>query len=279
MNTRIFSSAIVLSCLALGSAVHAQHSADDQKAAEPKAAAAETKDVLSESDFTVTANGTIGLDVAKHSPIYAEFDGSPALSDRLRASLKDLGMTLAQDKASAKASLLFKGDLVLLGGPKFYKGAKVSVGNATEKALKDANGQTRTADVVGGAAGLALNGAAFAGAMNNFTRGLAISGMVNALGDAGGMRSWFNTAVAGDPRGVCLSRCNEWNKVKQTVYLSATLEWDGKKDEVRILTNAFSETVAPDQVVTFAVGKAIEQIKVAGVREGGQTVGLVQEKQ
>lgn len=277
MNTRFFRSATFLACLWVAGAVYAQQS-EEQKPTERKQTAADSKGVLNETDFTVQANGVIGLDVVRHSPIYAEFDGSPALTDKLRDALKELGMAVATDKAGAKASLTFKGDLVLLGGPKFYKGAKVSVGNATEKALKDAKGQVRTADAVGSAAGLALNGAALAGAMNNFTRGLAISGMVNALGDAGGARSWFNTAVAGDPRGICLSRCEDWNKVKQTVYLWATLETDGKKDEVRILTNAFSETVAPEQVVTYAVGKAIEQIKVAGSREGGQTVGLVQEK-
>jgi hypothetical protein len=77
------------------------------------------------------------------------------------------------------------------------------------------------------------------------------------------MRAWFNTAVAGDPRGICLSRCEDWNKVNQTVYLWVML--DSKKSgqkEVCVLSTACSETVAPDQVITDGADKAIELIRI-----------------
>ncbi len=100
--------------------------------------------------------------------------------------------------------------------------------------------------------------------LNNFTRGLA-----NALGDATGMRARFNTAVAGDSRGICLRRCEDWNKVDQTVYLWVTLDSKaaGQK-EVRVLSKAFSETVAPDQVIAYGVDKAIELIRIDQVGAG-----------
>ena len=99
--------------------------------------------------------------------------------------------------------------------------------------------------------------------LNNFSRGLAISGIANALGDATGVRAWFNTTVAGDPRGICLSRCEDWNKVNQTVYLWVKLDSKslGQK-EVRVMSKAFSETVAPDQVIAYGVDKAIELIRI-----------------
>lgn len=280
MNTRFFHFALALCCMSLAAPVYAQQTAGEQSAdpANDKVPATETKAVLAEGEFTVTATGAIQIDREKHSPIYADFDGSPVLTERLRAALKDLGLEVASERSAAKAYLSFRGNLVLLGGPNFYKGVKVSVGNVTEKALKEANGKITTADVVGAAAGVALNRAAFSAAMNNFSRGLAISGMVDALGDAGGMRGWFNTAVAGDPRGVCLSKCEDWKKVNQTVYLFAALEGAGKKDEVRILIKAFSETVVPDQVVTMAVGKAVEQIQVVGTLGEEEKVGLAKEQ-
>lgn len=240
-------------------------------ASEPTVTAAK-KTTLEPTDITTKATGQIELVVGRDSPIYAEFQGSPALTQHLREALQARGFELAQDAGSSKAALQFRGDIVLMGGPKFHKGVKAPIGDATEKALKLAkeSGQVTTADVVQTTAGVALNAAALNASLNNFTRGLAIGGIANALGDATGARGWFNTAVAGDPRGICLSRCEDWNKVSQTVYLWVTLDSKsaGQK-EVRILSRAFSETVASDQVIAYGVGKAIELIRIDQIVEAG----------
>ena len=84
------------------------------------------------------------------------------------------------------------------------------------------------------------------------------------------MSGWFNTAVAGDPRGICLSKCEDWNKVNQTVYLSVTLDSKAAgKTEVRILSKTFNEAVAPDQMIAYGVDKAIEFIRIAQVADAG----------
>lgn len=234
-------------------------------AASAPATASAKKTTLEPSDFTTKATGQIELAVGRDSPIYAEFQGSPTVTQRLREALQTRGFELAPDAGSSRATMQFRGDIVLMGGPKFHKGVKAPVGEATEKALKLAkeSSQVTTADVVQTTAGVALNAAALNASLNNFTRGLAISGLANALGDATGMRAWFNTAVAGDPRGICLSRCEDWNKVNQTVYLWVTLDskTSGQK-EVRVLSKAFSETVAPDQVIAYSVDRAIELIRI-----------------
>jgi len=230
------------------------------------------RSTLEPADITTKANGQIELVVARDSPIYAEFQGSPALTQRLREALQARGFELAPDAGSSKAALQFRVDIALMGGPKFYKGVKAPIGEATEKALRLAreNGQVTTADVVQTTAGIALNAAAYNASLNNFTRGLAISGLANALGDATGLSSWFNTAVVGDPRGICLSRCEDWNKVNQTVYLWVTLDSQaaGKK-EVRVLAKAFSEAVAPDQVIAYGVDKALEFVRIDPATDAG----------
>jgi hypothetical protein len=245
--------------------VRAQQPEPVAPAASTPATAPAKKTTLSPEDFTTRATGQIDLVMGRDSPIYAEFQGSPTLTQRLREALQARGFELAPDAGSSKATLQFRGDIALLGGPKFHKGVKAPVGEVTEKALKLAkeSGQVTTADVVQTTAGVALNTAALNASLSNFTRGLAISGLANALGDATGLRAWFNTAVAGDPRGICLSRCEDWNKVNQTVYLWVTLDSkaSGQK-EVRILSKAFSETVAPDQVIAYGVDKAIELIRI-----------------
>ncbi len=222
------------------------------------------KTTLEPADFTTKANGQIELVVGRDSPLYAEFEGGPSLTQRLRESLQERGFELAPDAKSAKATLKFRGDIVLMGGPKFYKGVKAPIGETTERALKLAkeNGQVTAADVVQTTAGVALNAAAYSASLNNFTRGLAIGGIANALGDATGARGWFNTAVAGDPRGICLSRCDDWNKVNQTVYLWISLQATDNREEIRVLTKAFSEIVAPDQVLDHALTDGLAALKI-----------------
>ena len=265
---RSFSLSILLAALLQAPAFGQAQQPEPGEPGSPGSAAATSpakKTTLDPADFTTKANGQIDLVVGRDSPIFAEFQGSSTLTQRLRESLQARGFELAPDAGSAKASLQFRGDIALMGGPKFYKGVKAPIGETTEKALKLAseNGRVTTADIVQTTAGVALNAAAYTASLNNFARGLAISGMANALGDATGLSGWFNTAVAGDPRGICLSKCEDWNKVNQTVYLSVTLDSQaaGKK-EVRILSKAFSETVAPDQVIAFGVDKAIELIRI-----------------
>ena len=257
--------ATLVSLLLTPAFAQAQQPEPAAAAASEPTAAAPKKTTLEPADVTTKANGQIELVVGRDSPIHAEFQGSPALTLRLREALQARGFELAPDAGSSKATLQFRGDMVLMGGPKFHKGVKAPIGETTEKALKLAkeSGQVTTADVVQTTAGVALNAAALNASLNNFTRGLAISGIANALGDATGTRAWFNTAVAGDPRGICLSRCEDWNKVDQTVYLWVTLDSKaaGRK-EIRILSKAISDTVAPEQVIAYAVDKAIELIRI-----------------
>lgn len=216
------------------------------------------------------ANGTIALSATHHSPLFAEFDRSSTLSKRLQESLLAMGFVLTQDRAAAKATLLFHGDLALAGGPVFYKGVKVSIGDATEKALQEARdgGGLSRAEAVQAVAGLAINRAAMDAAMTPFWQGMALAGMATAIGDATGIKGRFNTALTGDPRGICLNRCEDWKKVNQTVYLSITLQEAGAKQEVRVMTRTFSETVAPQAVLDRALIDGIGAIKMVDVSAG-----------
>lgn len=219
---------------------------------------------LTAGALTSVGNGSISLSATQHSPLFAEFDRSSTLSKQLQESLLAMGFVLTQDRSAAKATLVFRGDLALVGGPVFYKGVKVSIGDATEKALQEANdgGGSSRADAVQAVAGLAINRSALDAAMTPFWRGLALSGLATAIGDATGIKGRFNTALTGDPRGICLSRCEDWKKVNQTVYLSITLQDTVAKQEVRVLTRTFSETVAPQEVLDRALVDGVNAIKV-----------------
>lgn len=148
--------------------------------------ASSKKTTLDQADITTKASGQIELVVTRDSPIFAEFQGSPALTQRLREALQARGFELAPDAGSSKAALQFRGDIALMGGPKFNKGVKVPIGETTEKALKLAreNGQVTTADVVQTTAGVALNAVAYTASLNNFTRGMAIGGTLMATSNS-----------------------------------------------------------------------------------------------
>jgi hypothetical protein len=221
-------------------------------------------DQLPADAFTSKASGTIELYVRQHSPLYAEFDRSATLSQRLTDALASHGFVITQNKAAAKATLTFRGDIVLLGGPVYLKGVKVPIGDATERALvaaKESGGAT-PAEVLQTAAGLAINKAGFNATVTPFWRGLYLANMASAIGEATGIKGGFNKALTGDARGICLSRCDDWNKVNQAAYVWISLQAGEDKKEIRVLVKALSETVVPDQVLDHALADGIEALKI-----------------
>ncbi len=107
---------------------------------------------------------------------------------------------------------------------------------------------------------MALDNAALKAATTPFWAGLAVSSMANVLGEATGVKGAFNTALTGDPRGICLSRCEDWKKVKQSAYAFVTFTSPQGKQEIRVLATAFSEALAPEEVVAEALTQAMGAI-------------------
>lgn len=212
------------------------------------------------------ANGRIELRPDAHSPIYVAFDRTETLSRALAAAMQAKGFTVTQDPSAAKAQLAIRGDIVLQGSPVFYKGVKVPMGDATEKTVKAAaEGRSTTpAEAAQAALSLALESGATKTAVSSFWRGLALSRMADVLGDATGMRGAFNKALTGDPRGICLSRCEDWKRVKQTAYTFVTLTTAEGRQEVRVLATANQEALAPEEVIDEALSRAMAAVEVSG---------------
>lgn len=210
------------------------------------------------------ANGRIELRLDAHVPLFVEFDRSPALTQALVATLQAQGVRTTPDRSEAKAVLAIRGDVVLLGGPVFHKGTKVPMGEATEKtlAVAAANRGTTAGEAANTGVTVALGAAALRSATTPFWSGLALGRMADALGESTGIKGAFNTALTGDPRGICLSRCEDWKKVKQSAYAFATLIGGDGKQDIRVLATAFSETLAPEEVVGEALSKIQSSIDV-----------------
>jgi hypothetical protein len=210
------------------------------------------------------ANGFAEMNTAVDGPVYVEFANSPALTAHLSEMLRAGGFQVTSDKASARSVVALSGDLVLLGGPVYYKGVKVAIGEATEKTLALARpGQgSGVAAAVAGVSTVALNSAAYAKSVAPALHGLQLSRMADVLGDASGAKSWFNTKVAGDPRGFCLSRCDDWKKVKQAAYVRLVVSTGGADRTIRVQSLVYSEVVAPDEIIATALETALLRIAV-----------------
>ena len=197
------------------------------------------------------ANGLIEIRPDAHAPLFVEFDRSPTLTQAPVATLQAQGVRTTPDRSEAKAVLAIRGDVVLLGGPVFHKGTKVPMGEATEKTLAAAaaNRSTTAGEAANAAFTVALGEAALKAATTPFWSGLALGRMADALGESTGIKGAFNTALTGDPRGISLSRCEDWKKVKQSAYAFGTLTSTDGKQDIRVLATAFSKTLAPEEVV------------------------------
>jgi hypothetical protein len=217
---------------------------------------------LAAGSIETKASGRIELQPETHMPLFVEFDRSPALTQVLASALEAQGVSTTTDRSAAKAALFIRGDVVLMGGPVFHKGAKVAMGEATERTLaaSAANRTPSAGEAANTAVGVALSAAALKSATTPFWSGLAVSRMADVLGEATGIKGAFNTALTGDPRGICLSRCEDWKKVKQTAYAFVTFTSPDGKQELRVLASAVSETLAPEEVVAEALSKAVGAI-------------------
>lgn len=237
----------------------------------PLPAAVAAGEALPPEAFTSKSTGEIELSLAQNSPIYVEFERSPTLSARLADALAAKGFVVVPERSTAAATLVIRGDIALLGGPDFARGVKAPIGEVAEKSVqlaKKSDVDVSRADLVQGTLGVAINAAGFNVAVTPFWRGLYLGNMVSVLAESSGIKGMFNRAVTGDPRGICLSRCSDWNKVNQTAYVWITFQAGDTKREVRVLTKAFSESIVPEQVVDRALVDAIAAMKLADVRTG-----------
>lgn len=218
------------------------------------------------------ANGKIELLPAAHSPLYVEFERSEVLSQALAAAMQAKGFDISKDRAGAKATLVIRGDLVMQGGPTFFKGVKVPVGEATEKSLNAAadGRSTSPAEAAQAAVSLALESGVARSAVSPFWRGLALGRMAEVLGDATGVRGAFNKALTGDPRGICLSRCEDWNKVKQTVYAFVSFAGPDGRQDIRVMATTISEALAPEEIIDMALTRAVGAIEIPAAGPGAK---------
>ena len=222
-----------------------------------------------EGAIRTDSSGVIVLEKKQDFTVFAEFQDSPVLTDRLRSALIERGVRMASTEAEASGVLRLGGSLKLSGGPRYQKTLELNLGTATQKSLdmqpqkaahdKDVSGR----EVAGIVHDAALVAVGYEIGVNKFVQGISISQLVASVGKTTGVTGWLNTKIFSDPRGICMgAACKDWNKVSQLVVLNATYKAGAKESELSVRSSVFEEILATDEILYAAIDAALRSIKV-----------------
>ena len=179
------------------------------------------------------------------------FEGSQRLTDALQDMVAANGYTLYETSSESQVMLsaVYKasGRVGNVNTPVAELFNKSLTDNP--QALEDevSNGKRNRISMHGGIAsvGQSMTGSSLAG--------IAFSAVTSTLIDMNGISGGFNKAVVGDPRGVCLFGCSNWNKVQQVVELTITIKQSGEEKQIPILAKAFDERLLPGELTNAAI--------------------------
>lgn len=126
---------------------------------------------------------------------------------------------------------------------------------ASPDALKDSMDPSKTyaKGATAAASNAAINVAMLAAGATNLAS--AVCGFGGALGDATGISGKFNSMLTGDPRGICIWPCGDWNKYFQTIAIMVEeVGPDGTNTTSGIKVFTKNETLYPVQLFQAALG-------------------------
>lgn len=172
-------------------------------------------------------------------PVFIEFLASPRVTEELRTALTRAGYVMALDKAGAEVVYELDGAYQALR-PASARSAEVRAGEYAEKPGPVVTKTGRSGSVM-----MSLNPIA-----------MLIGTLMLNLGDMSGARDGVNAAVAGDPDGKCLAKCEGWIYRQRAVVsltridgehrvkASALATWQGRELVPDILLNHAAAALA-----------------------------------
>jgi hypothetical protein len=197
----------------------------------------------------------------KSKPVNVEFLGSPLFTEQLKPAVTALGYNVVNEPVKNK--ITFRVNFFSQGGGS--KSVNVALGPVIESNLKaqqalptreDTNVTRSMGETLFLGAG--FNALASAGLLS---KGFAVGNIVESIGQSIGIAGAFNKALTGDTRGWCMSRCEEWYKIRQEAafFVNVTAE-DGNRGRM-IRKQAFHEKLVPTQLMEAGLNEAFELLK------------------
>jgi len=185
-------------------------------------------------------------------PVWFEWTGSESLTRAGVQAVRESSLQVAASSAEAAVRVTVTGELVLIGGPRYHRGAKASLAEVVDRANKiDSSRGPDSSDVRRIAGDAAIAGAVVQRAgLGSTLSSVALADVFGSIVKASGLSGWLNTKLVGDPRGTCFSGCATWNDVKQTAYIVVRVQrGDQAAQEARIMSQANDSQLVVDEVV------------------------------
>jgi hypothetical protein len=217
-----------------------------EKSAPPRAPGAAANAI------STTVSGPIT--VPRDRPIVVSYTDSRKLTTMLREALAAEGFRVGEEGPGA-ATLRVRGVLQLTG----KHAARIRIAELAEQGtLVDVSEAHRT---------LAAANVGYVIAAGNWVNRLVEAGQLSApvggvllldvVGQATGAKDWFNKAVGGDRRGVCLVNCERWNKTRQAALHVVELEAGSEHQRMEVKTELFAEALEPGTVVSAGLAALV----------------------
>ncbi len=180
--------------------------------------------------------------------IFIAFDGSPRMTEVIRAKMRERGFLVADSEGDAEATFKLAGVFSIEGAGK--EKISGSLGDLLEKSIPvDPSGKPdyhhQNVDLVQIATVTAATG---------FTSLVSVSAMVNWLGQQSGISGHINEMLTGDPRGFCWHEsCNKYSS-------SAVLRVKGDDSYWWLQEAAKDERVVLDLVVEDMLANGLKPL-------------------
>jgi hypothetical protein len=206
--------------------------------------------------ITTTVSGAVPL--AKDRPVALEYADSPKLTALLGRELSGRGVPLASAGAEHSVFVHVRGVLQLTG----KHTVRIRIGELAEKGtlVESADGPRTLAPADVGyviAAGDWLGRLVQTGQLAAPVGGFLL---LDVVGQAIGAKDWFNSAVGGDRRGICLLNCEHWHKTRQAAFHVIEVRDGSGSHRVEVKSELFAEALQPGRVVSAGLQAVVETL-------------------
>lgn len=210
-----------------------------------------------------------GLRVKTHSSlegvihdhkIYIQFRDSQKLTSLITEMMRQYGYSLVESKEDADIYISLLGRFELVGGAR--EGFSATYAELAEAEQKPGVGGTNYTHQTINAGQIAVATAA--------TRYLSLTDIGLWLTQKTGIAGRVNETLTGDPRGICLSNCENWKRLRHIAMVSVySLKIEGKpfiRGAWTIDYDAYHDALMVEDVMSMTILKALEPFRNVAIK-------------
>jgi len=198
------------------------------------------------TDQTTTHNGA-AMPLPKDIPVFLNVNRSPKLTEQIRTQMAGQGYQMVSSEQDAVIKLeldgIFKAKRQITG-----RTAKAMMGTIVEDPRSFSSERAPSLDVIGG-------------------ESLMTAIVGHALlfaSDVTGTRDAVNKGVAGDPDGVCVSKCDQ-RKFNQVASVAVAYTREGRRIEAGVMVSGVSDDLQPDTLFPQAIALLLKDMNVEAI--------------